>query len=86
MSQYKKKKLFAMVMNAIVMLVSFVLMELNILGIIPMIVMACCSIAIFGNAMFYFFNYDEDAADLSEIGKTVAKSGVDGMAELRNKK
>ncbi|MGF1715280.1 hypothetical protein [Photobacterium chitinilyticum] len=85
MTQYKKKKLFAMAMNASVMVVCFVLLELDLLGLVPMIVMACCAVAIFGNAMLYFFNYDEEGVDLSDLGKTVAKSGVDGLAELRKK-
>lgn len=85
MTNYKKKRLTGMALNAILMVVCFIFLQMDLLGLIPMIVMACCVIAIFGNAMFYFFNYDEEATDLDEVGKTAARSGVDGLAELRKK-
>ena len=85
MTKYKKSRLLGMALNAIVMLVCFVLVQLNWLGLVPMAVMAFSAIAIFAYAMGYFFNYDEEAVNLDETAKTMARSGVDGLSEFSKK-
>lgn len=85
MTKYKKSRLQGMALNAIIMLVCFALVKMEVLGLVPMVVMAFSAIAIFGFAMGYFFNYDEEAVDLDDTAKTFARSGVDGLSEFRKK-
>lgn len=85
MTNYKKSRLFGMALNAIVMFVCFILLKMDILGLVPMVVIAFCAVAIFAYAMGYFFNYDEEATNLDNTAKTLARSGVDGLLEFRKK-
>ena len=85
MTKYKKSRLMGMAVNVIVMLVCFALVKMEFLGLVPMVVMAFSAISIFGYAMGYFFNDDEEAADLDETAKTITRTGADGLSESRKK-
>ncbi|WP_299013059.1 hypothetical protein [uncultured Photobacterium sp.] len=84
MKNTRKKRLFGIAVNAVLMATGLILSYMNVLGIIPMIIGAFSAIALFANATLYIFKYDEDDA-FDDTAKVVARAGVDGLTEFIKK-
>lgn len=67
LSPYKRKKLQGITINVAVVIVSYLLLELEWLSILPVFSLVAGTLMAGAHAMYFFFNYDEEQESAENI-------------------